>query len=78
MKTCKMLMLATVFYFAAGGWNAGIALAAVDSFLDFTPSLPPPPPPPPKTTTKSSHGSTTTKAVKAGAPAAAKSGGGHK
>ena len=36
MKTCKTLMLATVFSFAvASVWNAGVALAAIDIFLDL-------------------------------------------
>ena len=62
MKTCKTLMLATVFSFAvASVWSAGIALAAVDSFLEFPAPPPPPPPPPPKATIKSSPGSSAIK-----------------
>jgi len=83
MKIRKTWVLAMVLAFAiAAIWSAGVARAAIDSFLDFTPS---PAPAPPvkgekrviKSRPVSPPASTTTKGVVPAATTSSGGGGGH-
>jgi hypothetical protein len=82
MKIRKTWVLAIVLAFAiAGIWSPGVARAAIDAFLDFTPQ---PAPAPPvkgekaiKTRPVSSPVSTTTKGAGPAATGSSGGGGGH-
>jgi hypothetical protein len=84
MKIRKTWVLAMVLAFAiAGIWSAGVARAAIDGWMDLTPSNPQPAPPVKGETTTiksrpvSSPVSTTTKGAGAAATGSSGGGGGH-
>jgi hypothetical protein len=82
MKIRKTLMLAAALSFVfANAWSPGVALAAIDAFLDFTPSTPQAPPVKGEKAIKarpvSSPVSTTTKGAGPAATGSSGGGGGH-